>query len=198
MKICHFLLFALYPYAEGGLTGGLFDRVLARWQKGGNGGGGGGNNAGSSCNRGMDNIPCLADLSRAGLMSRDVSSVTENGEQVGVTTVTWSSDARAKDWLLEHIENMSSRMEKNGVRHWDPVFTALLEHHHDMTMNCRNLDDGRNGVTCEQRLSQAVSGQDKQCALDLIKAHAALVTAFASVNVDDSLNAKHAIPESCL
>jgi hypothetical protein len=158
------------------------------------------------CNRGMANIPCLADVSEAGGLNRSVTDLYEDGAKVGVQAETWSTtrDANVAYWLENHINQMSERMATRGVRKWDPVFQAFYVHHNGFHITCHpigeydeaDMEDDREGVRCEIKLTE--DGLDDPCALDLIEAHADLVSQFADPNaVRQAMAASHDAPDSC-
>lgn len=98
--------------------------------------------------------------------------------------MTTSEDAAVVALLRQHVREIAAHMEAGGrIRHWDPLFVALGEHAHEMSME---IEDVPGGVSVVHRGSTPA-------AIALIKAHAHVVSGFAERGYDEA-HEEHAVP----
>ena len=115
-------------------------------------------------------------------------SITHKGN--GVETFTTSDDPEVAQWIKDHVIDMTSRMETgNRIRQRDPFFVEVFNHASGSELNCDLTET--NGVSCTHK---AVTSN--QCDIDLVQAHAQLVSLFLE-NGYDELMANHDPPDSC-
>jgi hypothetical protein len=153
----------------GGTVMGMGRRAQRRWMMGRGGGGGGGEHT--------ELIHNLVD-------NREAIERRVTRESSGATTVTTSTDPQVSDWIQEHVEQMLALIENNGrIRQWDPLYVALFDNQDDITTSATRVDGG-----IRVRL-QGSTG----CAIDLVQAHADVVSAFLSEGYDE-VQASHDAP----
>ena len=143
---------------------------------GGNHHGGGGNSAAMETIQNM--IAHKDDITR---------TIADTGD--GVKTVTTSDDPEVAQWIKDHVTEMMSRIESgNRFRQRDPFFVELFDRASGSELDC---DLTVTGANC---IHKALSSD--QCDIDLVKAHAELVSLFLE-NGHDELMANHDPPDSC-
>ena len=87
----------------------------------------------------------------------------------GYRAVTTSKDPKSAKLLQEHVIQMKERLDGGfGVRHWDPAFAELREHHEDMTIELEEITGG---------VSVSVMGKTPE-AIQVAKNHAKIVSGF--------------------
>jgi uncharacterized protein YdcH (DUF465 family) len=87
----------------------------------------------------------------------------------GVATTTISADPAVTRKIREHVRQMQGRVERGeGLRHWDPLFVEIFEHHEEIAMAIENVPGG-------VRVRETSSNAD---VVKLIRAHAKAVTEF--------------------
>lgn len=111
----------------------------------------------------------------------------ETSDGVGIIAETWSDDPQMAEWIKEHVAAMKERVETNNpIRQGDPLFAAVFEHTSELVLEVEYTEKGvlvvENGTT--------------SCASALVKAHAAVVSAFIEKGQEET-QSKHAVPEAC-
>ena len=113
-------------------------------------------------------------------------NVTETND--GVLTHTWSDDAQVASWIQTHVAQMTARLEENrGLRWWDPLFEAIFANHADLNLDVTNTS---NGVFVNET-------GDTDCAIDLVHAHAQVVSLFIELGPTE-VQSEHDAPDTCL
>lgn len=85
----------------------------------------------------------------------------------GIVSETTSEDPEVTDWIRAHVAQMGERLEAGqGLRHWDPLFVEIFEHHDAIQMDVETIpggvrvretsDDPRVGMLIEKH-AEAVS-----------------------------------------
>lgn len=142
------------------------------------GGAGGGASQGSSMADARDTFHAL--LAEHEKINRVVEEI-----EGGVATTTISADPAVTRKIREHVRQMQGRVERGeGLRHWDPLFVEIFEHHDEIAMA---IDDVPGGV----RVRETSRNAD---VVKLIRAHAKAVTEFTERGFDRAHEAT-ALPE---
>lgn len=93
----------------------------------------------------------------------------------GVATATTSADPAVAEKIRVHARQMKDRLATGqGLRHWDPLFVKLFEHHEEIAMSVEEIP---NGV-------RVVETSKKPEVTKLIRAHALAVSEFVECGFD--------------
>jgi hypothetical protein len=143
-----------------------------RWRGGGHGGGGHGGGGPDAQTTTTTTSSITSDprdtiqklMQNRGSVERNVVNTDK-----GVSTFAKGTTDEMTDWIYQHVEEMKALTESGGsIRNWDELFQKLFQHSNDVHLECSNEGGG---ITCEHT-------GDTQCAIDLVQAHAQVVSLF--------------------
>mmetsp|Transcript_19740 Transcript_19740/g.25223 ORF Transcript_19740/g.25223 Transcript_19740/m.25223 type:complete len:285 (+) Transcript_19740:95-949(+) len=174
------------------------------WAGGGNGGGQGMGQASASASAAMDgNSGTHSRREMMQLIHRLVDShddVTRyyNETDVGIESYTFSDDPDVATWIQEHVSQMTALMtsypEHGGIRMRDPLFKATFDFSNFHEMSVTNTTDGVRVV--QNVVAEVVDTNTKDCAIAIIKEHAAVVSKFAAHGRSE-MRKNHEAPTIC-
>jgi len=125
------------------------------------------------------------------VQNRDKIQRTVEFTDDGVTSRTWSDDDTVSSWLEQHVAAMQARLETgNRIRQRDPLFRAVFDHADefdgDLLLDFVAADGG----------VYVTETSSTRCGIDLIQAHAQVVTAFIDKGPAE-VRLNHAVPDTC-
>jgi hypothetical protein len=90
-------------------------------------------------------------------------------------------------WIKEHVAAMKKRIETDDpIRTGDPLFAAVFKHASELVFKVKYTSKG----------VKVVENGTTTCSSALVRAHAAVVTAFINKGQKETQK-KHAVPEAC-
>lgn len=101
----------------------------------------------------------------------DHGAITRVVEEIpgGVRTTTTTNDPTLVETLRTHVRQMAKRVEEGrAVWLWDPPFREVFEHHDEITLAFRDIDNG----------IEVVETSENPDAVEAIRAHARRVDEF--------------------
>lgn len=174
------------------------------WAGGGSGNGGGQGMGQASASAAMDgNSGTHSRREMMQLVHRLVDShddVTRyyNETDVGIESYTFSDEPDVTTWIQEHVSQMTALMtsypEHGGIRMRDPLFKAAFDFSNFHEMSVTNTTDGVRVV--QNVVAEVVDTNTKDCAIAIIKEHAAVVSKFAAHGRSE-MRKNHEAPTIC-